>query len=54
MAKENGKMVKGLNAISMKESMQMIRSTGMGFSNGQVEIRIKENIKMMKEMDMVR
>lgn len=36
----------------MKENITWIRSMGMGFSSGKVEIYIKGTIKMMKGMAM--
>lgn len=51
-AKGNGEAGKVLNAISMKVNILMIRSTVMASFNGQVEIVIKENTKMMNVMVM--
>lgn len=52
MGKEDGKVAKVLNVIIMKEIIVMIKSMAMVFSNGPVEILIKGNTKMMKEMVM--
>lgn len=54
MVRANGKVVKVPNAINMKVNILMTKSMAMVFSNGQVEILIKVNIKMMKEMATVR
>jgi hypothetical protein len=52
--KANGKVGKGLNAISMKEIMHMTRSMVSGFSIGQVEIAIKVSIERTREMALVK
>ena len=52
MGKENGKVGKGLIAITMKVIIVMIKSQDMEYFNGQAGIFIKENIRMMKEMAM--
>lgn len=38
--------------MNIKESMTMIKNVGMESLSGPVEIPIKDNIKMMKEMVM--
>lgn len=50
MVKVNGGVVKVLSAIHMKEIMLKIRRMAMAYSNGQVEISIRENIEKMKGM----
>lgn len=54
MAKANGRVARDHSAIPMKEIILMIRNMGSVFFNGQVAIHTKENIKMMKEMALVR
>ena len=54
MAKANGRAARDHSAIPMKEIISMIKSMGSEFSNGQVAIHTKENIKMMKEMVLVK
>ena len=50
MVKEDGKVEKVLNAISMKVIINMIKSMDMEYLFGKVEIVTKENIKKTKEM----
>ena len=50
MVKEDGKVEKVLNAISMKVIISMIKSMDMEYLFGKVEIVTKENIKKTKEM----
>lgn len=52
MEKANGDLEKVHNVISMKEIILMIRSMVLVFSSGQVGTATKENIKMMREMDL--
>jgi hypothetical protein len=52
MVRADGRVVKVLNAINMKETMFQIRKLAMEFLHGRVEIFIKENIRKMKEMAM--
>ncbi len=49
MERGNGKVVKGLSAISMKEIMRLTRSMALGFSIGQVEIAIRVSIERTRE-----
>ena len=52
MAKENGRVVKVLNAITTKVTTLMIRNMVLEYFNGRVVIVTKESIKTTKEMDM--
>jgi hypothetical protein len=47
--KASGRVAKGLNATSMKGTMQMTRSLAAEFSIGQVEIATRVNTETMKE-----
>lgn len=52
MGRANGRVGKVQCVISMRVNMLMIKNMVMVYSNGQVVIYIKVNIKMMKEMAM--
>jgi hypothetical protein len=54
MVKADGKVVKVHNVINMMEIMLMIKRMDLVFLFGLQVILTKENIKMMKEMDMVK
>lgn len=53
MVRGNGGEVRIIIQISMRESTRMIRSEGMESLHGHLEMCIKEDIKMMKEKDLV-
>jgi hypothetical protein len=50
--KENGDLERDLNVINMKETILMIKSMGLVFSSGQVGTATRENIRMMRGMDL--
>jgi hypothetical protein len=55
IGKENGKKLLKLLVVQLMNilvNIKMIRSVDKESLNGQVEITIKESIRMMKEMDM--
>ena len=54
MERADGKVGKVLNAISMMETTVMTRNTVLVYSLGQVETSIRENIKKMSVMAMVK
>ena len=54
MVKDDGKVEKVHNAISMMETILMIKRMGLVYLYGLLEIHIKENIETMREMGMVK
>lgn len=54
MAKDHGSKEKDKGSAPSLANIKRIRSVGMVSLNGQVETHIRENTRMMKDMELVK